>query len=214
MATRARASDLEIRPLTAARLDDLGQVTRGTWGSQCWCMHPRLTDRLRREQPPPRDNRTLMGRVARRRRAPGLLAYRDGEPIGWVAVAPRPELARVDASKATPRVDDVPVWVIPCITVARRARGQGVAVALIRAAVAYAAKHGAPAVEAYPRADKKRVHDDFAFIGTDALFRRAGFRTVRGPLPGRPRSWTPRVTMRVSCTSKTSPPRRGRSRPA
>lgn len=103
---------------------------------------------------------------------------------------------------------------IPCITVRRRARGQGVAVALIRAAVDYAAKRGAPAVEAYPRAGDVRVHDDFAYIGTQALFRKAGFRKVRGPLPDLPRGWTPRVTMRVLCTSKTSPRRRGRSAPA
>jgi hypothetical protein len=56
------------------------------------------------------------------------------------------------------------------------------------------------------------VHDDFAFIGTEALFRKAGFRKVRGPLKDVPRSWSPRVTMRVACTPKTS--RRPRARSA
>src|SRR5207253_1344578 len=58
----------------------------------------------------------------------------------------------------------------PCITVRRGHRGQGVAVAMIRAAVDYAGRRGAPAVEAYPRADGKRVHDDFAFFGTRATW--------------------------------------------
>ena len=70
----------------------------------------------------------------------------------------------VENSRATPPVDDVAVWVIPCITVRRGHRGKGVAVAMIRAAVDYAGKRGAPAVEAYVRAGSKRVHDDFAFF--------------------------------------------------
>jgi GNAT superfamily N-acetyltransferase len=178
-------------------------------------MHPRLTAKLRRALPPaPKGvsrSRVAMTALARRRRAPGLLAYIGREVAGWIAVAPRPELARTDSSKATPPVDDVPVWVVPCITVRRRFRGRGVAQALLRAAVDYAGSQGAPAVEGYPRASNARVHDDFAFIGTESLFRKAGFRTVRGPLKGVPRGWTPCVTMRVACTSKTSRPRRARS---
>jgi len=75
---------------------------------------------------------------------------------------------------------------------------------MIRAAAQYAARHGAPAVEAYPRADSARLHDDFAFYGTAAMFRKAGFHRVRGPLAGLPKNWTPRVTMRAL----TAPPRR------
>ena len=207
--------DLRIVRLTPSRMDDMGAVLAGTWGSACWCMFPRLTARTRRALPPaPKGesrSRAAMTALARRRRAPGLLAYIGREVAGWIAVAPRPELARTDASKATPRVDDVAVWVIPCITVRRRFRGRGVAQALLRAAVDYAASQGAPAVEGYPRASSARVHDDFAFIGTEALFRKAGFRKVRGPLEDVPRGWTPRVTMRVTCTSKTSRRPRGRS---
>ena len=55
---------------------------------------------------------------------------------------------------------------------------------MIRAAVEYAGKRGAAAVDAYPRAGAKKVHDDLAFIGTDAMFRKAGFRQVRGCFRG------------------------------
>lgn len=209
--TGAGTGELKVVRLTPSRMDDMQDVLRGTWGSGCFCMFPRLTRKTRQEFPPGASSRTLMTTLARRRRAPGLLAYVDGEVAGWIAVAPRPELARVDASRATPRVDDVRVWVIPCITVRRKARGRGVAQALIRAAVDYAASRGAPAVEAYPRAGGVRVHDDLAFIGTEALFRRAGFRKIRGPLDPLPRGWTPRVTMRMTCTSKTSRRPRARS---
>ena len=164
-------------------------------------MHPRLTEPQMRALPgsgPLKERRrAALIKLARRRHAPGLIAFEGELPVGWVAVAPRPELARVDGSGATPRVDDLAVWVIPCVTVRKTARGQGVALALIRAAAAYAFAQGAPAVEAYPRAGDARTGDDNAYFGTEPLFRRAGFRVVRGPLENRPRNWTPRVTMRL-----------------
>lgn len=87
---------------------------------------------------------------------------------------------------------------IPCVTVRKSARGRGVALALIRAAVAYAAKHGAPAVEAYPRAGSARTADDNAYIGTEPLFRRAGFQVMRGPPKKQSGTRLARVTMRRS----------------
>ena len=140
--------------------------------------------------------RAAMTELAGRRRAPGLLAFEGDEPVGWIAVAPRAELARIGASRATPRVDDEDVWIIPCITVRKTARGRGIAVALIRAAVAYAAENGALAVEAYPRAGGERTADGNAYFGTEPLFRRAGFRIVREPAQNR-RNWIPRVAMRI-----------------
>jgi GNAT superfamily N-acetyltransferase len=165
-------------------------------------MFPRLTDEQTKALPGPGSmsarRRDAMTRRARRRPAPGILAFEGDEPVGWIAIAPRTELVRVDASRATPRVDDVDVWVIPCITVRKTARGRGVALALIRAAVAYAAEHGAPAVEAYPRAGDARTGDDNAYIGTEPLFRRAGFRVIRGTLENLASNRVPRVTMRTT----------------
>ena len=141
--------------------------------------------------------RAKLASLAKRRRAPGLLAYRGREAVGWISIGPRLDYHRLAGSRATPAVDRLAVWVIPCLTVRKEARGQGVATALIRAAVAYAMKRGAPSVEAYPRADRERVHDEWAFYGTEALFKKAGFTKVRGILPV-PKSWTPRVTMRAT----------------
>jgi GNAT superfamily N-acetyltransferase len=164
-------------------------------------MYPRQTDAQTRELPGPgavnQRRRDAMTQLARRRRAPGLLAFEGDEPVGWVAIAPRTELARIETSRATPRVDDEDVWVIPCVTVRKTARGRGIALALIQAAVAYAIEQGAHAVEAYPRAGTTRTGDDNAYFGTEPLFRRAGFRVVRQPLENRPRHWVPRVTMRI-----------------
>ena len=196
---------LKFKPLTPELMDDFGTVLRGNFGAGCWCMFPRLTETQTRELPgegtvSPR-RRVAMTRLAGRAPAPGLLAYEDGEPVGWVAVAPRNELTRIVRSRATPPVDDAPVWVIPCVTVRKGYRGQGIAVALIRAAVDYAGQQGAPAVEAYPRAGAERTGDDNAYFGTEPMFHRAGFYVVRGPLENRPRNWIPRLAMRMATTA-------------
>lgn len=195
---------LVFRPLTPRLMDDLGVVLRGGWGASCWCMHPRLTAAQERDLPgsgtESERRRAAMTKLARRRRAPGLLAFENGEPVGWVAIAPRTELARIDQSRATPRVDDEDVWVIPCVTVRKTARGRGIACALIAAAVDYAVEHGAPAVEAYPRASATRVGDENAWFGTEIMFRRAGFRVVRKPPEDLPRNRIPRVTMRYAAS--------------
>jgi GNAT superfamily N-acetyltransferase len=183
-------------------MDCMGEVLRGSWGVGCWCMYPRLTSADMRAISGPGLNqrrRDAMTELAGRRRAPGLLAFEGDEPVGWIAIAPRTELRRVDTSRTTPRVDDEDVWVIPCITVRPSARGRGIALALIRAAVAYAERWGAPAVEAYPRAGGARTADDSAYFGTEPLFRRAGFRLIRKPQGRARRNSVRRVTMRVKC---------------
>jgi len=214
MAGGTRDGDLTIRPLVPSRAEDVGLITQGSWGVGCWDLHWRFTAAGARAAgitgaaTPENERRRkeIIAKLARRRRnAPMLVAYLGGEPAGFIALGPRSDFDRVSASKATPPVDDVPVWVIPCITVRPAYRGQGVAVALLKASVDYAAKRGAPAIEGYPRAEGKRVSDDLAFIGTEALFRKAGFRRVRGVMAELPRGWTPRVTMRATCAaSKTT----------
>jgi ribosomal protein S18 acetylase RimI-like enzyme len=189
--------------LTPSRLDDFAHVLKSSAsGSSCWDIYPRLTGVEQRAAGlvgPGEERRAKLAALAKRRNAPGLLAYRGPEAVGWISIGPRLDYHRLAASRATPLVDEQRVWVIPCITVRKEARGQGVAIALIRGAVAYATERGAPAVEAYPRADNARVHDEWAFYGTEALFKKAGFKRVRGILPV-PKGWTPRVTMRSAGT--------------
>ena len=200
--TPSNCGTLEFKPLQPENIGDLATVLRGNFGAGCWCMFPRLTDAQMRELPGAGNlssrRREAMSQLAGRDLSPGLLAYEECQPVGWIAVAPRTELTRIVRSRATPPVDDEPVWVIPCNTVHKARRGRGIAVALIRAAVAFASEHGAPAVEAYPRADGVRTGDDNAYFGTEPLFRRAGFQVIREPLPDRPRNWLPRAAMRIT----------------
>ncbi len=220
MAT-APDGQLEIRPLTAARVDDVKIVMRGTWGSSCWDLFPRYTAAQQRElgitggEPGTAGakRRAVLAKLARRRKnSAGLVAYWSAEPIGFVSLGPRHDYSVVENSRATPPVDDVAVWVIPCITVRRGYRGKGIAVSMIRAAVDYAGERGAPAVEAYVRAGGTRVHDDFAFFGTRAMFEKAGFREVRGVLTSLRKGQVPRVTMRRTIRKRVDPKGRSKKR--
>jgi ribosomal protein S18 acetylase RimI-like enzyme len=62
-----------------------------------------------------------------------------------------------------------------------------VAAALLEAAVAYAAEGGAAAVEGYPKdTGDSRRHANEMFVGSAAMFRRAGFEEVARRSPTRP----------------------------
>jgi GNAT superfamily N-acetyltransferase len=223
MATAPRNGPLEIRPLAPSRVADVRTVLASTFGSQCWDLFFRFTDEQKRaagiagKMTPEHEARRkeILAKLARRRRgSAGLVAYADGEPVGYMSLGPRSDYPGVERMRSTSAVDDVPVWVIPCITVRKGHRGRGVAIAMIRATVAYAAKKGAAAVEGYTRPDGKRVHDGSAHMGTESMFRRAGFKRIRGVVPGLPRYYTPRVTMRAASGTqpRTSSPSRTRSR--
>ena len=228
MAGSARDGIL-IRPITKERQKDFVALmkTNSITGS-CWDIWPR---RLNEEGAARRafwkakgvaageGNRRDIATIIRAGQPVGLLAYRDDEPVGFVSVGPRTAYPRVDASKTSPRIDDLAVWAVPCFYVHRAHRGTGVTTALLRAAIDYARKQGAPAIEGYPRSDAApRVSAESAFFGTEAMYRRAGYRKVRGVRVDLPRGWAPRVTMRAICAPtrrrKTSSPSRTRSRAA
>jgi GNAT superfamily N-acetyltransferase len=177
---------VEIRPATQSRWKDLVRLFGPNGASaNCWCMWWRMRS-AEFDRATPRSKRDALRRLVTDGRAPGLLAYRDGEPVGWVSVAPREEYGRLERSPTLKRVDDTPVWSIVCFYVDRRHRGDGVARALLRGAVDHAARGGATAVEAYPVDPARRTYASAeAYTGVVPLFEEAGFREVarRGSRP-------------------------------
>jgi GNAT superfamily N-acetyltransferase len=149
-------------------------------------MHPRLSAaEFRRNAGEP--NRRALQRLVKAGREPGVLAYADGEPVGWCALAPRPEYPRLANSRVLAPVDDRPVWSIVCFFVTRAWRGRGVSVRLLRAAAGFAAARGARVVEGYPVDPKSgRQADAFVWTGLASSFRHAGFREVARRAPTRP----------------------------
>jgi GNAT superfamily N-acetyltransferase len=177
------AMTLEIQPLTPGRLPDLAALfDQGGDPKFCWCAWYRVRGMDFSTATAAGNRRVLEGAVeatAVEGREPGLVAYRDGVPVGWVSVGPRDDYARLQHSKVLGPVDDRPVWSIVCFVVARTARGQGIARALLDAAVDYARQHGATLLEAYPvETDGERVPAADAFKGTLGMFERAGFEVV------------------------------------
>ena len=172
--------DLEIRPLTADRFDDLAALFgQGGDPKTCWCQFWRIPGK-EGVISSAATNRARMRAIADEDPPAGLLGYRGDEVVGWVSLGPREVFGRLERSKVRPRLDEVPVWSIVCFVVARAVRSQGVARALLDGAVEFARKRGVPAVEAYPvdtageRAESARL-----YVGTLSMFEDAGFRVVR-----------------------------------
>jgi GNAT superfamily N-acetyltransferase len=181
---------LEVHPVTPERWDDLVQlfgVDRGAY-SGCWCMWWRQTAKeYDRDHGAP--NREAMRALVAEGREPGLLAYRAGEPVGWVSVAPREELGRLDRSRVLGRVDEEEVWSIVCFYIHRSHRRSGVGTVLLEAALGRAGKRGARWLEAYPvdlDATTAKKASAELFTGTLAMFEEAGFEEVARRSPARP----------------------------
>jgi len=153
----------EIHPVTAERWPDLVELfeRRGVRGGHqntpaygCWCMYWRDRGVGHGER-----SKRGMGKLVGAGREPGLLAYDDGAPVGWVAVAPREEYTAILRSpQYRPRETGggAAVWAIVCFTIDKQARCRGVA------------------SEAYAH-----VSNPADYMGHSALYRRAGFAHVR-----------------------------------
>jgi ribosomal protein S18 acetylase RimI-like enzyme len=83
-------------------------------------------------------------------------------------------------------VDEQPVWSIVCYVVPAEYRGQGVARALLKEAVAYAKKQGATLVETYPVDKPARSKDEYMWLGAKSMYAKAGFKEVARRKPQRP----------------------------
>jgi GNAT superfamily N-acetyltransferase len=171
---------IEVHPVTPDRWDDLVLLfeRRGPHGGTpvtlgCWCMYWRRTE-ADFTSSWGTTNREALEELVAGGNEPGLLAYADGEPVGWCSVRPREEFVRLERSRVLKRVDDRPVWSIVCFYVQADRRRQGVATALLEAAVAHAAAHGGGVVEAYGCGPK----DTDPFTGHQAMFEAAGFEPV------------------------------------
>jgi GNAT superfamily N-acetyltransferase len=173
-------SDLEVIPLTPERWDDLASLfgPNGANGG-CWCMWWRLKG-SEFSTNGNAGNRAAMRTIVQGNEIPGLLAYQDGVPVGWISLGPRELFGRLERSPALKPIDEQPVWSIVCFYIARGYRRQGVAHALVAVAVDHARQQGASALEAYPVSPEEGQKKDSGslFTGTEDMFRDAGFTEI------------------------------------
>jgi GNAT superfamily N-acetyltransferase len=116
----------------------------------------------------------------------GLVAYLDGEPVGWCAVEPRTAYEGLVRNYRVPwegraedKADDS-VWAVTCLLTRAGFRKRGVSRALARAAVDFARARGARAIEGYPITTKNVILEEL-HVGTQGVFADAGFTEVSRP---------------------------------
>jgi len=123
----------------------------------------------------------------------GLVAYLDGEPVGWCAVEPRSNYPRLALKMRVPwegrdedKTDDG-VWAVTCFVTRTGFRRRGISRALARAALEFARERGARAVEGYPMLT--HPGHDIAWgelhVGSRSVFEAAGYEEVSHPTPRR-----------------------------
>ena len=163
--------------------------------SRCWCRFFALTGPEWSASTPEQRKDQLRDKFDGGAPAPGVLAFRGGNPVGWCAVEPRSCYPRILRSKvltaAGPEAHRDPggnqVWSVTCFVVASGQRRTGVARALLDAAVGHAFAHGADVVEGYPvdPAQRPKAGPADLYHGTLNLFLAAGFGVVSEAVPGR-----------------------------
>jgi GNAT superfamily N-acetyltransferase len=178
---RMTPAPVEIRPLSPELLPDFlsffdneAFVDNPRWAS-CYCQfayvdHGKVDWKTRTLQV----NRAAACERIGADRMRGLLAYRDGKPVGWCNAAPRTML---DAYADEPDPDAARIGEITCFVVARAHRRSGVAASLLQAACARLKAEGLAIAEAIPRADAS--NDAQAHHGPLPMYLAAGFEIYR-----------------------------------
>ena len=170
--------ELAFFPVTLERLDDLRRFSE-QHGKFRWCSCMRWRMSSTEFQRSSKECRAAsLEELVRQGTPVGVLAYLEGEPVGWCSVAQRDSYAGLERYRALPRLDDKPVWAVVCFFVDRRVRRQGVTLGLLKAAVEYARSQGAEIVEGYPVQPGNHL---YTYMGSPETFRKAGFRDVTPP---------------------------------
>lgn len=173
--------EIEIHPLTEDRWADFEKLfgPRGGYAG-CWCMWPRLRSKDFQNRKNP-ENKASMKALVESGEPPGLLAYVDGEPAGWVALDRRERLEHFEHSRKLRPLDRPNgLWSIACFVIDNQHRRRGLMSRLLDAALDHARRRGARVVEAYPIAPEGGLKSYQGFTGIASVFQRAGFERVGG----------------------------------
>jgi GNAT superfamily N-acetyltransferase len=179
---------LTFEPLTKDNWGKFLQLfgNKGACGN-CWCMYYRLKKQDYQEGKQEDGNKNAMKEIVWDNRPAGILGFYDGQPIAWCAFAPREDFLKLEKSRVHKRIDDQPVWSIPCFFIDKAFRRHGVSVELLKGVINYARKEGIKIIEAYPTTPtQEKLPDSFAWIGLYKSFERAGFTIVDQTSKNRP----------------------------
>jgi len=159
---------------------------RGACGN-CWCMWYRLPKLDFQEGKSENGNKNAMKDLVWAGKPTGILGFYEDLPIAWCAFAPREDFLKLEKSRVHKRIDDLPVWSIPCFFIDKKFRKMGVSVQLLKGVIEYARKEKIRIIEAYPTIPTTDVlPDSFAWIGLFKSFEEAGFEVVDRTSKNRP----------------------------
>ena len=178
---------LTFHPLELRRWNDFETLfgERGACGG-CWCMSWRLA-RSGFEKLKGQGNKNAMKRLVRNNEQIGMIAYSDGKPIGWCAVAPREHFIKLENARVLKRIDDQPVWSITCFFINKEFRRKGISVELLKSVIAFCRENGVEIIEAYPIIPySKNMPAAFAWTGILSSFSKAGFTVAKRWSKARP----------------------------
>jgi GNAT superfamily N-acetyltransferase len=181
-------SELTFEPLSKANWPKFVQLfgEKGACGN-CWCMYYRLRKTDFAEGKADGGNKDAMHNLVMEDKPTGILGFYEGQPIAWCAFAPREHYLKLENSRVHKRIDDKPVWSIPCFFIDKAFRRQGVSVELLNGVIRYAKEKGIGIIEAYPTIPTtESLPDSFAWIGLYKSFERAGFEIVDRTSKNRP----------------------------
>jgi GNAT superfamily N-acetyltransferase len=174
--------NVEFHPLTPERWTDFEKLfgKNGAYGG-CWCMWWRIT-RSQFEKQHGEGNRQAMKELVWSDEVPGILAYVEGEAVGWCSLGPREKFGSLNRSPVLKRLDERPVWSIVCFYVAKSFRNQGLMKELIQGAIEYVKEKGGEIVEAYPTQPKAgQLLPVSSYMGISDVFEEAGFVECKRP---------------------------------
>ena len=185
---KVQLSQLTFEPLTTDNwnkfVDLFGE--KGACGN-CWCMLYRLKNSEFLELKKKGNTKKAMHETVKSNQPTGILGIYNNQAIAWCAFAPRKDFIKLENSRVHKRIDDEPVWSIPCFFIDKKFRGQGVSVEILKGIINYAKEKGIKIIEAYPTIPTKdRLPDTFAWIGLYKSFERAGFEIVDQTSKNRP----------------------------
>lgn len=169
---------IEVRPVTSPLVGaclDLFRAASVPCACQYWRFSGTRNEWLLRCAEVPQANEEAFAAECRQGVSPGLVAMEAKEAIGFLRMSP---------PRVLPRFGALPLYggtgpsdgtlLLACLLVRPDKRGQGVARALVHAAVDFAKTVGATALEACIRTTLERLPDEQAMMGTAALFPIAG----------------------------------------
>ncbi|HEY0805793.1 MAG TPA: GNAT family N-acetyltransferase [Pseudonocardiaceae bacterium] len=180
--------DIHVVPANEASWDDL-QAVLGTRGDapRCQCQWFRTASAEWRSVPVSERTERLRAQTEAKNTS-GLVAYLDGEPVGWCAVEPRPVYVHLLGSRVVwagraEDPDDDSVWAVTCFVTRTGYRRRGVSGALAAATVEHARQRGARAIEGYPMITLpgQEVTWGELHVGSRNAFADAGFIEVSRP---------------------------------